>query len=1147
MKSIQSIRSLFILSYLVLMTCATRAQEIKYPSFLWEITGNGMTKPSYLLGSVHLKDRRLINSNDSIFVAIANTQAFAMELHPDTVYKKLLDIRYNKAPLAKKMELTLSQKNEFVRRYQKEYGKAPDSIQMEDPYLIGYIMNPSHKKSDNISSILDSYLYGLAKSQRKEIIGLEPIENQLNEDTDISLTDLQSQKDSVKYYKQFENLMKRYVNGDLDGLWKMISPKIDREELKRRNDTMLNRITEQLRYRSICAVVGAAHLPGDLGLIHLLAGKGYTLRPVGTKKSNLGSKYKIDYSTMDWTLHQDSTFGYTISLPKGYAYKTNTLLETSISYGDLSTETELMITAKYVGDLHGLTAKEFLKKEFEKRTEKIKYQQVLQQPIEKDGTEGLQVVCSQNKIIVKWEFWLKNNTLYTLLGYTSNGHLDHYLANRFFNQFQIIQLADNEPTKESVYDVAAFAIKTPSAPRYLYQKTEETIADKKVQYSMHNYFSMDRSRNINYMIQYYDYPIGYTVTNRALLLQGMAKRIAQNPALNLTNTKVLEKEDMGGISLTANLEKSNLFVETWVRGNRIYQIMQENLDKDNQVRDEAFFHSFRTIPFKKMIGKTYTLNTLEIELPVSALQSLTLSDSTEQDNNETITYAAIDSNSSTTFLLEETKLSKYFRLVKSDTLYNELYKTLKSSSSQLIQYDSLKINNTINAIYTYRDTSTANYIKKIAWTQGGTLYALNAIGAKDAVEDIDLHRILKSIRYTVKPQEFDIYGSKAALLFEDLNSPDTLIAKEAKNTISTHYKFTKDELPLVYKKLLKRHADDNMDDGIRVTLINSLEDNHDKQSVTFLKNMLLESSLTDQIKTAILSTVWEIDSTQIDWYLKELNKHKPEASNKVWLLLRPLRSSKKFALDNLDKVMPLLAVDSYRSSLLNLCLTIAQDSTLPVAKKSVLSSLPIINRYMENDLENLTGDGLQAEFIDEYSMADYVELLTFYLQKNQLQKLANKLLAHQEMNYLRATTAASFLVLDLPFDQSLMDSIYKNISQRSVVMSYLKKEKRENLVPEIFKTQAEIGKIVINEYLEADWDSPYQIEYLDKLVENDQLYYIYSYKNEDEKESYLAVYIPDPDHDEWSYNYENCYSDFEPSTTNWKDHALKIIKELNGD
>ncbi|OOG16139.1 hypothetical protein BWD42_22435 [Sphingobacterium sp. CZ-UAM] len=357
-KSGKLLLSLFVVCCFLLVLQRANAQEIKYPSFLWEISGNGLKKPSYLLGSAHLKDRRLINSNDSLFIAIANTDALALEIHPDSLYKEIWNIRFNKQPASKKIELTDAQKKEFVQRYQKLHGVMPDSQQMASPHIVKYFLNPSHDKQDDITTVLDAYLYGLAKSQRKHIIGLEPMEDQLETSAN-ELVHLKNKKDSSVYYQRFEQLLQFYSTGNLDGLWNTISPYINSGEMQRRNNTMLKNIMAQLDKSTVSAVVGASHLPGDFGLIQLLRNNGYKLRPVKTKKTNLASKYKIDYSTMEWVLHQDSVYGFAVSMPKGYVHKTNIIGGTSMMYGDLSTETELIVSAAFVGELHGLTTKEF--------------------------------------------------------------------------------------------------------------------------------------------------------------------------------------------------------------------------------------------------------------------------------------------------------------------------------------------------------------------------------------------------------------------------------------------------------------------------------------------------------------------------------------------------------------------------------------------------------------------------------------------------------------------------------------------------------------------------------------------------------------------------------------------------------------------
>ena len=51
----------------------------KYPSLLWEITGKGMKKPSYLFGTMHVSDKLAFHLGDSFYNAMRSVQVVALE------------------------------------------------------------------------------------------------------------------------------------------------------------------------------------------------------------------------------------------------------------------------------------------------------------------------------------------------------------------------------------------------------------------------------------------------------------------------------------------------------------------------------------------------------------------------------------------------------------------------------------------------------------------------------------------------------------------------------------------------------------------------------------------------------------------------------------------------------------------------------------------------------------------------------------------------------------------------------------------------------------------------------------------------------------------------------------------------------------
>src|SRR5690349_22814261 len=50
-----------------------------YPSLLWEITGKGMNKPSYLFGTMHVSSKMVFHLSDSFYLGIKNADVVALE------------------------------------------------------------------------------------------------------------------------------------------------------------------------------------------------------------------------------------------------------------------------------------------------------------------------------------------------------------------------------------------------------------------------------------------------------------------------------------------------------------------------------------------------------------------------------------------------------------------------------------------------------------------------------------------------------------------------------------------------------------------------------------------------------------------------------------------------------------------------------------------------------------------------------------------------------------------------------------------------------------------------------------------------------------------------------------------------------------
>src|SRR5690349_14589381 len=66
--------------------CFASAQSKQWPeTFLWRISGNGLSKPSYLYGTIHLADKRLFYFTDSLYYYFEKAESFHIEVDADTL------------------------------------------------------------------------------------------------------------------------------------------------------------------------------------------------------------------------------------------------------------------------------------------------------------------------------------------------------------------------------------------------------------------------------------------------------------------------------------------------------------------------------------------------------------------------------------------------------------------------------------------------------------------------------------------------------------------------------------------------------------------------------------------------------------------------------------------------------------------------------------------------------------------------------------------------------------------------------------------------------------------------------------------------------------------------------------------------------
>jgi len=260
-------------------------------SLLWEVTGNGLSKPSYLFGTFHLLCKDDIHFSEQLKKAMQSSDTVYMELKMDDPSVLLGGLLY----MNMKGDTTLKTLYSDVD-YKKIESYFNDTLhtpllllQKMKPNLLVALLYPKMMDCSNPASI-EEELLKMAKGYKKEIKGLETVQFQASVFDSIPYSvqakELMNNIDSFPMYKkQFDTMLGLYKKQQLQSLDTLTANDKDTKDyedilLNKRNKNWVSQLNEIMKKESVFVAVGAGHLPGKHGLINLLKEKGYTVKPL---------------------------------------------------------------------------------------------------------------------------------------------------------------------------------------------------------------------------------------------------------------------------------------------------------------------------------------------------------------------------------------------------------------------------------------------------------------------------------------------------------------------------------------------------------------------------------------------------------------------------------------------------------------------------------------------------------------------------------------------------------------------------------------------------------------------------------------------------------------------------------------------------
>jgi uncharacterized protein len=263
-------------------------------ALMWKVTGKELTKPSYLYGTIHMICPNDMVMTETIKSTFSQTEQVYLEMDMDDlgVMMKMMSPKTMNMEKGKSLKKLLS-----VSDYAKVEKFFADSLDTNlkkydntKPFFTMSTLYPKMLPCEKPAAYEVEFLM-MARKEKKEILGLEPFEAQLEA---VNFLSVKEQAEALvkfvdEYSKgkgEFAELVEAYKKENLSIFAELMKEQDAEMEgftdnfLKKRNTCWIPVIEKASTTKSTFFAFGAAHLAGDFGIVNLLRQAGYKVEPV---------------------------------------------------------------------------------------------------------------------------------------------------------------------------------------------------------------------------------------------------------------------------------------------------------------------------------------------------------------------------------------------------------------------------------------------------------------------------------------------------------------------------------------------------------------------------------------------------------------------------------------------------------------------------------------------------------------------------------------------------------------------------------------------------------------------------------------------------------------------------------------------------
>jgi uncharacterized protein YbaP (TraB family) len=1060
-------------------------------SLLWQISGNGLQKDSYLYGTMHVSAKVAFHLDDVFFESLLKADYVALETDPTFWLENIFN-----SPEEMKMfnGINSFNSNDFYNTPFKLTEPKQEQIMFflsrEDMLLNGVMYRTTEMKQNfEEDTFLDMFIYQSGKKNGKKIFSLEGFkESSSLVKKAVSSGKMKKNKPEMwlqkrlkdeNYFTLMNNAYRDRNIQFLDSLnTSMYTENYMENMLYIRNRNMTEKIDSIAKTGSLFSAIGAAHLGGEKGVIEMLREKGYTVTAltseITSKATVLKKAIEDKVIKVPFTEQTSEDEFFSVKVPTKL-YELSILNNTVYLCPDLTNGGYAIITR--ISTFSKIHNKRIKNKDFDKFLfESIPGEIITQQEITKQGVKGVDIVN-----VTKTGDYQRYQIFFTpleILIFKMDGHKTYVkdFGNQFFNSITFNNLSDEmvtvSPTSKGfevdVPKYHSFANKTNSGNRLLqavdkngsyYFVKEVTLND--IKYIEEDAFELERIQERFYKNLDLEYKSG-EFTNASKESFESNSKLKNGDIIYLkTVTNAGHYYLLGYIS--KNDENKNTFFNSFKITDFLYAKEKFTVQKDTTLHfsvktnieppSPSFFPNYKRKKNKKYKG--YTRNA---EYSNNANEEIFV---TLNKLNDLISFENVDS---------------LWKKNKPAIDYNRISRIMTSGKGSMNFTDflskyRLKRKNIEKGVddngynfYSYyvKDSLSSKAIKVKRVLSHGTIYDIKTLVDTLYTES----KFVTTFYNSFKPKDtligVSLFTDKTAMFFDALKSKDSLsldsydVVKFKKKDINSlieilkTYQFEENQLPI------KKH------------LIEELGQFKTKKVERFLEDLYSKSFQNPENQITIINTVSK-DETKESYkkLLKLLEADIPLTSNKYKLnsMIERMEDSLGFAKNLFPELLNYTTISEYKKPIYNLLSKLVDKKIVETSNYEIFK-IQILNEA-KIELKRQLGTKNNRNNYSSYSYPNKEDLLSIYVKLLFPFRKDKKVKSfYENLNFVDdATVKTTLIILQLEnaenYNKETFKKLVSEIDSRGVLYKKLHKIDKTNLFPKEYSSKKEVYKSLL--------------------------------------------------------------------------------------